>query len=61
MKSAGWRYGDIQLGLLADAPRVNWDFLDGDLDEIGPSTAKNYDALVVLEPRVTRRTFADGS
>jgi phosphoglycerate dehydrogenase-like enzyme len=58
---ARMRYGDIQLGLLDDAPGVNWEFLDGDLDEIGPSTAKNYDALVVLEPRVTRRTFAGGS
>ena len=55
------RYGDIRLDLLDDAPGVKWDFLDGDLNEISPSTADQYDALVVLEPRVSQRTFSGDS
>ncbi len=55
------RYGDVRLDLLDDAPGLRWEFLDGDLEEIGPGTAENFDALVVLEPRVTRRTFSGDS
>lgn len=52
------RYGDIRLDLLDSAPGVSWEFLDGHADEIGPEVAENYDGLIVLEPRITQRTFS---
>lgn len=50
-------YGDIGLALL-DQPQVEREFLIGSDAEIPPDVADQYDALLVLAPRVTERTVA---
>ena len=49
-------FGDIGLGLLDQNPDLHWEFLPGACDEIAPEVADEYDALLVLAPRVTART-----
>lgn len=50
-------YGDIGLALL-DRPHVQREFLLSAEMEIPPTVADQYDALLVLAPRVTERTLA---
>jgi D-3-phosphoglycerate dehydrogenase len=50
-------YGDIGLALL-DQPHVEREFLLSNELEISPEVADQYDALLVLAPRVTERTVA---
>jgi D-3-phosphoglycerate dehydrogenase len=50
-------YGDIGLALL-DQPQVEREFLLSTEMEIPPAVADQYDALLVLAPRVTERTLA---
>jgi D-3-phosphoglycerate dehydrogenase len=50
-------YGDIGLSLL-DRPEIEREFLVGSQPEIPPEVADQYDALLVLAPRVTERTVA---
>ncbi|HVA47307.1 MAG TPA: NAD(P)-dependent oxidoreductase [Pirellulales bacterium] len=49
-------FGDIGLGLLDQNPDPRWEFLPEACDEIAPEVADEYDALLVLAPRVTART-----
>jgi D-3-phosphoglycerate dehydrogenase len=44
-------YDDIGLGLLEQEPRVDWEFIPEDVDEITPAIASRYDAIVTLRPR----------
>lgn len=48
--SIGW--GDIGLDALATAPGVGWEFLPSDDAVLPASVADEYDALIVLTPRV---------
>jgi D-3-phosphoglycerate dehydrogenase len=50
-------YGDIGLGLLDAAPRVEWEFLAEEARELRADQVGNYDALLVLGPRVTGSTL----
>ncbi len=50
-------YGDIGLALL-DQPHVEREFLISSEAEIPPDVADEYDALLVLAPRVSERTVA---
>src|SRR5215208_1364527 len=50
-------YGDIGLALL-DQPQIEREFLIGSEAEIPPDVADQYDALLVLAPRVSERTVA---
>ncbi|HWB08181.1 MAG TPA: NAD(P)-dependent oxidoreductase [Pirellulales bacterium] len=49
-------FGDIGLGLLDENPDVQREFLPESCGEIPPDVADEYDALLVLAPRVTART-----
>ena len=49
-------FGDVGLGLLDAAPGVEWEILKDGASEIGPEAARDYDALLVLAPRVSART-----
>ncbi len=51
-------FGDIGLSLLDAAPDVEYEFLPSCGDEIPPGLANDYDALLVLAPRVTEETVA---
>ena len=51
-------YGDIGLSLL-DQPHLEREFLISNETEIPPGVADQYDALLVLAPRVTERTVAN--
>jgi D-3-phosphoglycerate dehydrogenase len=46
-------YGDIGLGMLDAAPGVEWEFLAEDQAELRAEQVRDYDALLVLSPRVT--------
>lgn len=46
-------FGDIGLGLLDQNSDLYWQFLPAACDEISPGVADEYDALLVLSPRVT--------
>ena len=49
-------FGDIGLGVLDEAPGVEWEFLKEGGEELTPEQAGPYDALIVLGPRVSART-----
>jgi D-3-phosphoglycerate dehydrogenase len=51
-------FGDIGLGLLEEAPGLEWEFLASDARELGAEQVRGYDALLVLAPRVTAATLA---
>lgn len=46
-------FGDIGLSLLDEAPSVEWEFLPASNAELVPTEIRDYDALLVLAPRVT--------
>ena len=50
--------GDVGLGLLDEAPGVEWEFLADDAPELVADHARGLDALLVLAPRVTAATLA---
>ena len=52
-------FGDIGLDLLKAHPDIDWEFLSSDEAELPPTVARDFDALVVLSPRVTARTVQD--
>ncbi len=52
----GW--GDIGLSLLTQYPDIEWGFLPDYGDEIPPEAADEWDALLVLAPRITAATVA---
>jgi len=52
-------FGDIGLQILDDVPAICREFLPPFTDEIPPTVADQYDALLVLSPRVTESTVAD--
>lgn len=51
-------FGDIGLDILQRDPRIVVEFLDESSPELPPEVARDYDALLVLAPRVTARTLA---
>jgi D-3-phosphoglycerate dehydrogenase len=50
-------FGDIELGMLDAEPRIDWEFLPENFAEIPRDVADQYDALLVLAPRVTAATL----
>jgi phosphoglycerate dehydrogenase-like enzyme len=50
-------FGDIGLDLLGGATHVAWEFLAEYQDEMPRQVADQYDALLVLKPRITARTL----
>lgn len=54
-------FGDIGLDLLASAPWIQTEFLPDLGPELPPSVASEFDALIVLAPRVTAATLAGGN
>ena len=50
-------FGDIGLSLLDRHPGVSWEFLAEDTPELRPDQVRDYDALLVLAPRVTAATL----
>ena len=50
-------YGDIGLGLLDQAPDVEWEFLPENTTELRPDQIEGYDALLVQSPRVSATTL----
>lgn len=68
-------YGDAGLGLFEGRPEVRWHFLTGLAPvpgdgsywsrlyslEVAPEHIRGVDGLIVLRPRVTRGTFAEGA
>ena len=52
-------YGDIGLGLLDAQPGITWDFLAEDTRELRADQVRDYDALLVLAPRISAATLAD--
>lgn len=53
-------FGDIGLSLLDQNPIVSWEFLAEDTAELCPDQVRDYDALLVLAPRVTAATLEQG-
>ena len=53
----GW--GDIGLSMLDDHPECEWDFLPDSGDVIPAAVADEYDAVLLLAPRITAETVAD--
>lgn len=51
-------FGDIGLDLLDQAPGVEWEFLAENTPELLPEQVRDYDALLVLGPRVTAGTLS---
>jgi len=51
-------FGDIGLELLDQAPGVEWEFLPENTPELSPEQVREYDALLVLAPKVTAATLA---
>jgi D-3-phosphoglycerate dehydrogenase len=51
-------FGDIGLSLLDAAPHIQREFLRDDVPELTPELIADYDALLVLAPRVTARSLA---
>jgi D-3-phosphoglycerate dehydrogenase len=51
-------FGDIGLRRLDDDPRIEWDFLAENVNEIPHEIADQYDALLVLAPQVTAATLS---
>ena len=52
-------YGDIGLGLLDATPGVAWTFLTEDAAELRADQVRDFDALLVLGPRVTAQTLVN--
>lgn len=50
-------YGDIGLGALDDAPDLDWEFLAENAPELSASQVRDYDALLVMAPRITEATL----
>jgi phosphoglycerate dehydrogenase-like enzyme len=46
-------FGDIGLSLFDRQPKLLWEFLADDTPELRPNQIRDYDALLVLGPRVT--------
>jgi phosphoglycerate dehydrogenase-like enzyme len=53
-------FGDIGLELLDSAAGVEWEFLPDNTSELEAGQVRDYDALLVLAPRVTAKTL-DGA
>ncbi|HXW81698.1 MAG TPA: NAD(P)-dependent oxidoreductase [Acidimicrobiales bacterium] len=53
----GW--GDIGLAALRAYPEIDWEFLPTNEAELSPTVAQEFDALIVLSPRVTEHTVKD--
>jgi D-3-phosphoglycerate dehydrogenase len=51
-------FGDIGMGLLDDAPNVEWEFLPENAAELRPDQVVAYDGLLVLGPKVADTTLA---
>ncbi len=51
-------YGEIGLGLLEAQPGITWEFLTEDTRELRADQVRDYDALLVLSPRITAATLA---
>src|SRR5205807_193234 len=51
-------FGDIGLDLFDADPAVAWEFLAEDTRELRADQIRDYDALLVLAPRVTAATLA---
>jgi phosphoglycerate dehydrogenase-like enzyme len=51
-------FGDVGLGLLDEAPGVQWGFLNEDVPELDAKHVGGFDGLLVLTPRVTAATLA---
>lgn len=51
-------FGDIGMSLLDEAPGVRWEFLAEQHAELPREVADQYDALLVLAPKVTAATVA---
>ena len=52
-------FGDIGLSRLEERPGLTWEFLAENHAELPAAVADQYDALVVLAPKVTRQTVAN--
>jgi phosphoglycerate dehydrogenase-like enzyme len=50
-------FGDIGLSLLDRQPNLMWEFLAENTPELRPNQIRDYDALLVLGPRVTTATL----
>lgn len=53
-------FGDIGLDRLSSDGRIRWQFLAETCDEVPAAAARDYDALLVLGPRVTEQTLSGG-
>ena len=51
-------FGSGPLALLADDPRIEWEFLPESVDEITPAIMARYDGLYVNSPRVSAASVA---
>jgi D-3-phosphoglycerate dehydrogenase len=51
-------FGDIGLSRLDDAPGVEWSFFPELVREVTPALAAEYDAILLLGPRITPGTLA---
>jgi D-3-phosphoglycerate dehydrogenase len=51
-------FGDIGLSLLKEQPAIEWEFLAQNHAELPREVADQYDALLVLAPKVTTGTLA---
>ena len=51
-------FGDVGLGLLDEAPGIEWGYLAEDTRELDAKLVRGFDALLVLTPRVTAATLA---
>jgi phosphoglycerate dehydrogenase-like enzyme len=54
-------FGDVGLGLLDGVPGLTWEFLSDDVLELSPDQVRDFDALLVLSPRVTATTLEGSS
>lgn len=50
-------FGDIGLKVLDEAENVEWEFLKKNTPELISDDVRNYDAMLVLAPRVTKQTL----
>jgi D-3-phosphoglycerate dehydrogenase len=50
-------FGDIGLGLLDQTPGMKWDVLSENTRELTADQVRDYDAILVLAPRVTAATL----
>lgn len=50
-------FGDIGLSRLDEADHIAWEFLQDDVAELTPAQVADYDALLVLAPRVSARSL----